>query len=213
MQSLAVVASLLGAALAGGAQAAEGDSREVRLWSEGPALRPVLGAGITVGGSPLKVQVVNPETGDVLRTDRIKFGQFWQFYGGVAARMGPRLSLQATYGYHMDSSSETDANFRFSRYPIELLAHYRTDSDWLLGGGLRYVTNVKFVGSGSAVISGGGHFELKNTTGAVIEAEYRVQQTLGLKLRYVAEKYEFKAPFEGQKVDGNHVGLLLSWYL
>jgi hypothetical protein len=212
MQSLAVVAALLGAALAGGAQAAEGDSREVRLWSEGPALRPVLGAGITVGGSPAKIEVIDPETNAVVRTDRIKFGQFWQFYGGVAARLGPRLSLQATYNYHMDSSSETDSNFRFSRYPIELLAHYRTDGDWLLGGGLRYVRDVKFVSSGEGVISGPGRIEFKNTTGLVLEAEYRMQQTLGLKLRYVAEKYELKA-FEGEKVDGNHVGLLLSWYL
>ena len=49
-----------------------------------------------------------------------------------------------------------------------------------------------------------------STAGAVVEGEYLFTPHVGVKLRYVSEK--FKPSNGGQSVDGSHAGLLLSYY-
>lgn len=55
--------------------------------------------------------------------------------------------------------------------------------------------------------------DFDNTTGLVVEGEYRTSSKLGFKLRHVSEKYDAKAPLSGVTVDGSHIGLLMNWYL
>lgn len=204
-----VTAALVGWALAGAAGAQEASKAP----AGGPALRPLLGLGLTVGGDPIPITYIDEETGDVQRVDYVKLGQFWQLYGGLEYQVGPRFSLQATLNYHADTSSDFGGVFRFSRYPVELLGHYHLSEEWRFGGGLRYIKNPKFVGSGERVIGGAFEVEFEDTTGLVLETEYRVNRSFGLKLRLVAEKYELKPPFDGDKLDGSHAGLMLNWYL
>jgi opacity protein-like surface antigen len=207
---------LMGAVLAGALAGAAGAQEADKPLAAGPALRPLLGLGLTVGGDPILVPYAEPDAPDVVtREDYIKFGQFWQFYGGVEYQVAPRFSLQATLGYHTDSSSDYGTVVRFSRYPLELLGHYHATPEWRFGGGLRYVKNARFLGD--VTLSEGGNsnfrFDFQDTTGLVLETEYRMSRSLGLKFRLVAEKYELEAPLDGDKVDGSHAGLMLNWYL
>jgi hypothetical protein len=50
-----------------------------------------------------------------------------------------------------------------------------------------------------------------STTGGVIEGEYLVTPNIGLKMRFVGEKYTPSAG--GPSADGNHVGFYFNWYL
>jgi len=172
----------------------------------GPAVRPLLGVGLTFGGDTLATTFFTDGT----QID-IKAGQLLQLHGGLEYRATPLLSVQATVGYHVDNSSASNGSVRFSRIPVELLGHFHASDKWLFGGGLRLVNSPKLSSSGAA--SSVGSVDFDNTTGTVIEGEYRTSFKLGFKLRYVSEKYEAKAPFTGATVDGSHIGLMMNWYL
>lgn len=171
----------------------------------GPAVRPLLGLGLTFGGDTLATTFF--ENGD--QTD-IKAGQLLQLYGGLEYRATALLSVQATVGHHFHNSSASNGSVRFARIPVELLGHFHTSDKWQFGGGLRLVSGPKLSGSGAA--SSLQTVEFDNTTGIVVEGEYRTNSRLGFKLRYVSEKYDTKPPFAAT-VDGSHIGLLMNWYL
>lgn len=171
-----------------------------------PAVRPLLGVGLTFGGDTLATAFFTNGN----QTD-IKAGQLLQLHGGLEYRATPLLSLQATVGYHVHNSSASNGSLRFSRIPVELLGHFHASDAWQFGGGLRLVSNARLAGSGAA--SSVQTVDFDNTTGLVVEGEYRTSSKLGFKLRYVSEKYETKAPLSGVTVDGSHIGLLMNWYL
>jgi len=176
-------------------------------------VRPLLGGGLTVGGDTLvDVTFVNA-AGQTLDTSRVKAGQLLQVYGGLEYQPVSRFSLQATVGYHWHNTEGADGQFKFSRYPVELLGHYHINDSWRVGAGARLVRRAKLELHSSNpgnLIDAVGKFD--NTTGTVIEGEYVVDRKVGFKLRYVSEKYQAPALFTG-KVDGSHVGLLVNWYL
>lgn len=198
----AVLAAGCCLALATGAQAGPESS-----------VRPVLGGGVTVGGDTLvDVTFVN-SAGQALDNSRVKAGQFLQVYGGLEYQPVSRFSLQATVGYHWHNTEGADGQFKFSRYPVELLGHYHINDNWRLGAGARLVRRPKLeLHSTNASNAGDAVVKFDNTTGTIIEGEYVVDRKLGFKLRYVSEKYQAPALFTG-KVDGSHVGLLVNWYL
>eukprot|EP01041_Mallomonas_annulata_P019536 gene19536-38925_t len=59
--------------------------------------------------------------------------------------------------------------------------------EWRIGFGARHVSNPKISSSGVANI---GSLKFESTLGSVVEAEYAMGRNVGVKLRYVAEKYE-----------------------
>jgi hypothetical protein len=187
------LAALLGVGLAGPVAAQDAGLS---------ALRPLVGMGLTFGGDTLAT--VFFDDGD---DQDIKAGQLVQFYVGAVYQAVPQFSVQATLGYHVDKSSGENASLRFARYPLELLGHYHIDDKWSFGGGVRFVSKPKVAGSGD--LSGlGGEFD--DTTGVVVEGEYRIAPQLGLKLRYVSEEY--KAAGVAEAADGSHVGFFATWY-
>lgn len=177
------------------------------------SVRPLLGGGLTVGGDTLvNVTLVN-KAGQPLENSRVKAGQLLQVYGGLEYQPVSSFSLQATMGYHWHNSEGADGQVKFSRYPVELLGQYHINENWRVGAGARFVRRTKLeLNSTNPANTGNAVFNFGNTTGTIIEGEYVVDRKLGLKLRYVSEKYDAPAPFPS-KVDGSHLGFLVNWYL
>jgi hypothetical protein len=165
-------------------------------------VRGVLGVGVTGGGDTLATVVYTDGS-----TDSIKSGGLVHLFGGAEFRLCTQVTMQATVGYHVDETNgASDGSLRFSRYPIELLAHYHVAPNFKLGGGARFVNNAKIDSRG---VLSGARVDFDNTVGAVIEGEWMVTPSIGLKLRYVNETYKGG----GVSVDADHGGFYFSWYL
>jgi hypothetical protein len=167
-----------------------------------PQMRGVLGGGVTFGGD--KLLTVEYENG--VEMD-LRAGGMIAMYGGIDYRVTDEFSFQATVGYHVDNTTARNADARFDRFPLEVLAYYHVSPTWRVGGGARYVSNPKLKTSGALNI---GNFSFDNTIGGVLEAEYLMGSNVGIKLRYVHETYESKQIVE--KIDGSHVGILANFY-
>jgi hypothetical protein len=165
-------------------------------------VRGVLGLGLTGGGDTLATVVYTDGS-----TDSIKSGGLVHVFGGAEFRLGPQVTMQATVGYHVDETSGySDGSLRFSRYPVEWLAHYHVAPNFKLGGGARFVNNAKIDSRG---VLSGARIDFDSTVGGVVEGEWMVTPWIGLKLRYVSERYKA----DGVSVDANHGGFYFSWYL
>lgn len=166
-------------------------------------LRFVLGAGITFGGD--KLATAYYDDGDEVD---LRAGDMVALVAGVDYRINQDFSVQGTVGYHVDRASADNGDMRFERIPFELLGYYHVNDKLRVGGGLRYVTGVKFRSSGAGDI---GDYKFKDTTSPVAEIEYLFTPRMGLKLRYVND--EFKEKDYGGKVKGDHVGIFANFYL
>jgi opacity protein-like surface antigen len=187
---------ILGAALALGATASA-------QAADASSFRFLLGAGITFGGDTL---ITVPFT-DGSRED-IKAGGLVQLYGGGEFRLGDKVALQATVGYHVnDTSAASNGGVRFTRVPVDLLAFYEVSDKIRLGGGAQFVSGPELKGSG---VASNVNSKFDSTTGAVLEGEYLFTPKTGLKLRYVSEK--FKRSGDGASFDGSHLGLMFNYY-
>lgn len=177
------------------------------------SVRPLLGGGVTAGGDTVVNVTFLNEAGQSLDTSRVKAGQLLQVYGGLEYQPVSRFSLQATMGYHWHNTEGADGQAKFSRYPVELLGQFHINENWRVGAGARFVRRAKLeLNSSNAANTGSAVFNFGNTTGTILEGEYVVDRKLGLKLRYVSEKYDAPTPFPS-KVDGSHLGFLVNWYL
>ena len=107
----------------------------------------------------------------------------------------------------MEEATASNGDVRFQRYPIELLAYYNVSPQWRIGGGVRYVSNPKLTSSGAAHI---GDLTFKNTVRGVLEGEYAMSDSIGIKVRYVQEQFENK--YNSHKTDANHVGVFANFY-
>jgi opacity protein-like surface antigen len=188
---------LLGAALALGtavsAQAADASA----------PFHFLLGAGLTYGGDTL---ITVPFTDG--SSDSIKAGGLIQLYGGGEYRFNEQFALQATVGYHInDTRAASNGSVRFTRVPVDLLALYSVTEKVRLGAGAQFVSSPELKGSG---VASNVSQKYDSTTGAIVEGEYLFTPHIGLKLRYVSEK--FTPSNGGAKVDGSHAGVMFSYY-
>lgn len=165
-------------------------------------LRFLVGGGLTFGGD--KLITVEYENG--IDMD-VRAGGMIAINAGIDYRVTDTFSFQATVGYHVDNTSASNADARFSRVPMELLAYYHVSPQWRVGGGARYVSKPKFKMSG---VIGNDNITFDNTVSGVVEAEYLLGRHAGFKLRYVHEKY--KHDWIDGKIDGSHVGILANYY-
>ena len=188
---------VLGAALTiGAAFSAQADD-------SGSSFRFLIGQGLTYGGDSL---IKAPFSDGSERV--FKAGGLAQFYGGGEYRLGDKIALQATIGYHINyAKASSDGNVRFTRVPVDLLALYSLADNVRVGGGAQFVSHPELKGSGLASNVSQAY---DSTVGAVVEGEYLFSPHIGLKLRYVSEK--FKPSNGGSSVDGSHAGLLFSYY-
>jgi opacity protein-like surface antigen len=166
-------------------------------------LRIVVGIGITGGGDKLATAHFDDGT-----TVNIKAGQGALFYGGVDYLVNDHFSFQGTFGYHIDDTpAAPNGSVKFERFPIELMAYVHPSPMWRIGGGVRYISSPKLKGSG---FGEGLDYKFENAVSGVVEAEYLHNEQFGIKLRYVAEKFEAKGV--PGKTSGNHVGLMANYY-
>jgi hypothetical protein len=164
----------------------------------------VFGAGLTTGGDTLATVVFSDGS-----SEDIKAGGLVHLFGGVEFRATQSVTMQVNVGYQIDDTSGgSNGSLRFSRYPIEALAHVQINPAFRVGGGVRFVNSPKVAGSG---VLNYVNIPYDSTTGAVIEGEVLVTPNIGLKLRAVTEKYKPKAG--GESADGNHIGFYFSWYI
>ena len=179
------------------------EHRETLIVNQKKPFRYLVGMGFTSGGDTLFDASYSDGS-----TDSVTAGGELMFYGGVDYRLNDVVSLQGTLGYHFDSTKPaTNGEVSFNRWPLELLAYYHVKESFRLGGGFRIINNPKLEGSG---IASSVSESYANTMGLVIEGEYLVGPTFGIKLRHVSEKY--KVSGGSSSIDGSHLGILASFY-
>lgn len=163
----------------------------------------VAGIGITAGGD--KVATARYTDGSSVN---IKAGSGLALLAGAEYRLNPEFSVQGTVGYHIHFTPEaSNGDASFSRVPFELLGYFHANQKWRVGGGLRHTTAVKLNGKGAASYL---DRDFQNANGAIVEVEYFATPNLGIKTRFVSEK--FKPEYSSREVSGNHFGLLLNAY-
>jgi len=165
--------------------------------------RFLVGAGLTFGGDTL---ISVPFT-DGSRED-IKAGGLVQLYGGGEFRVGDKVAIQATLGYHVnDTKAASNGSVRFTRIPVDLLAIYQFNDNVRLGAGAQFVSGAELKGSG---VASNVNAKFDSTTGAILEGEYLFSPKTGVKVRYVSEK--FQPTGSSIKIDGSHLGLMFNYY-
>ena len=164
----------------------------------------VLGAGLTFGGDKLATVVYTDGS-----SDSINAGDGLLFHAGLDYRIDEAFSFQGTLGFHMDVTKPAkNGDVAFTRIPLDLLAYYNINDAFRIGGGARIVSSPKLEGSGDAVNI---QESFASTMGLVIEGEYMVGSTVGIKLRHVSESY--KPTGSPVSIDGSHFGVLVNFYL
>jgi hypothetical protein len=159
--------------------------------------------GFTGGGDKIaNVEYTDGTDGDVT------FGSLIQLGAGVDYRFNESFSMQASINDHISSEGADNGAIRFTRFPMELIGYYNVTPQWRVGGGVRYVSGAKIKSRGVAASFGNGDFD--NAIGGIVEAEYAMGDRVGIKLRYVSEKYQLSGT--NAKASGNHVGVFGAFY-
>jgi hypothetical protein len=170
----------------------------------------VLSGGLTFGGDTIyTANYTNGTSVDIKGGGLVQLGAgaLWQ-YDTIP------LALSFTANYHVDSTTASNGEAKFSRTPYEAIAYYTGVNRWRFGAGLRSVHSAK----ATAEINGAREtLTFKNTTGAVIEAGFGITPKAWINVRYVSEKYQpdrFTATngqtttvINGDSVDGSHIGV------
>jgi len=166
-------------------------------------VRVMLGMGLTAGGDKLATTAYTDGT-----SVNIKAGSGGQFYAGADYRINESFSVQGNIGVHVHFTPEaSNGDASFKRVPVELIGYFHIAPQWRLGAGARFISNAKLSGSGFA---SGLDYKFKNTTGAVLEAEYLWTPHVGFKLRGVSEEYTVER--NNAKLSGSHIGVALNYY-
>ncbi len=163
---------------------------------------------ITFGGDELiEVEVENDFFGD--ENEDIKAGESAAFaLGGAYQFYDVPLQLQATIGYHTDGIFADNGDVDFSRKPLELLAFYSVNKH-RFGAGITHHFDPEFEVDFDFQRPYGVDF--KDATGFVLQYDYRVASFLALGARLVNIDYEPENRFRGPDVEGDHVGLLITF--
>ncbi len=171
-------------------------------------VRPLVGFGFTAGGDTIATVYYQNSSVD---ESKVHAGALFAVHGGLELRFTNRLSTQFLVGYHVDQVRASNATVRWSRTPVEWLGHcYLTD--WFrLGGGARYSANAELHTSGVASNTI-PDTSFKPKLGGVIEGEFFPYRSVGIKVRYVNEKFKVRSSFSSETLDGSHGGVYVGYY-
>lgn len=183
--------------------------------------RPFVGLGFTSGGDTLlKVNLVpKGGSGPTYRED-VSSGGGIDLRFGFSRRLDELpLTLQVAGAYHNDQVNGIEGEkIRFRRMPLEATLLWHATERARVGFGVRKAThpvfkldNVKFNVDGQQVRVS-GEADLKASTGFIVEAEYALTPSWGLKGRYVFESYRYRDDPQGEKFEANHLGVMSVWY-
>ena len=178
--------------------------------------RALAGVGYTFGGDTLVNISLTPKNGASGPTyyEDLSGGAGLDLRLGGEYRFSNNFRMQAMVAYHNDQANGETAHASYRRVPVELLGHWRAGENWWLGGGIRrsfYGTLDREAGfkSGAATLPA-AKWDIKFSTGAVLEAEYMMSKNWGLKMRAVKEKGLMEDDTE--KFSADHVGAILTYY-
>lgn len=164
----------------------------------------VVSLGLTFGGDELvTVRVDRDFSGE--DDESIKAGELVQFAGGFLYEKN-KFQLQTTLGYYVDGIFGENGETSFTRWPIEVLAFWKTDK-LRLGTGITHHLNPEFeldIDYEQKI-----EVDFDDATGFIIQGDYLIIDSLALGLRFTNIEYEEKDT--GSKVDGDSVGLILSY--
>ena len=183
--------------------------------------RPFVGLGFTSGGDTLlKVNLVPRGGNGTTYREDVSSGGGIDLRIGFSRRLGELpLTLQLSGAYHNDQVNGIEGEkIRFRRMPIEATLLWHATDRTRIGFGVRKATrpvfkldNVKFDVDGQRVTAS-GQASLKASTGFIVEAEYALTPSWGLKGRYVFENYRYREDPQGEKFEANHLGVMSLWY-
>ncbi|MBT9610732.1 hypothetical protein [Aquabacterium sp.] len=183
--------------------------------------RPFVGLGFTSGGDTLlKVNLVPRGGNGTTYREDVSSGGGIDLRIGFSRRLGELpLTLQLSGAYHNDQVNGIEGEkIRFRRMPIEATLLWHATDRTRIGFGVRKATrpvfkldNVKFDVDGQRVTAS-GQASLKASTGFIVEAEYALTPSWGLKGRYVFESYRYREDPQGEKFEANHLGVMSLWY-
>ncbi len=141
----------------------------------------------------------------------IKAGGSYNFKLGSELRFKEiPLQLQLSLAYHYNNDEASNADARYTRWPVEALAYYNFDKKWRLGGGLHYVTQPKYTYKFENDPQ--YTFKFEPSLGYVVEGEYFFSSATSVALRYVKVSLPWNyGPYSG-KLDGSHWGFGLNIY-
>ena len=169
----------------------------------GSSFKFLAGVGVAAGGDTLATVQFTDGT-----RQNVKAGGGGTFYAGGEYRGHDKFSIQATLGYHFQTTAAaSNGDVTFSRIPVDLLAFYHLSDKLRIGGGLQVVNSPRLKGTG---VANNIDMDFDTATGAVLEGEYLFTPSLGMKVRYVSQNYTETGT--SNSANGNHLGLLLNFH-
>lgn len=175
------------------------------------ALRYTAGLGYTSGGD--EIVVPDRQGGPTLR---LRAGQLQMTFAGIEYQTSPQLSTQVTVGLHTVAKrsivNSASRDVLFVRVPVEVLERYHVTPRWNVAAGLRVALGASVIDIQNATIDTD---RFNDAVSPVVETEFRYRPEIGVKLRYVSEKFRVRhgAGGAGERIDASHVGLLVGVYL
>lgn len=184
--------------------------------------RPFVGLGFTSGGDTmLKVNLVPQGGSGTTYREDVSSGGGIDLRFGFSRRLGELpLTLQLAGAYHNDQVNGIEGSkYRFRRIPLEATLLWHATDRTRIGFGVRKAThaalkidNGRFTTAQGTEITVSGKDALKASTGFIVEAEYALTPSWGLKGRYVFESYRYRDDPQGEKFEANHLGVMSLWY-
>lgn len=164
--------------------------------------------GYSVGGDRL----VSGNYANTGNSYSIRAGKGLEVMVGAEYQIVPLWSARATLGWHEDSTNATNGEFKFQRYPLELVGLYELAPSWRVGAGLHRANSAKF--SSSGVVSSAGSASFDGSTGLALVGQYLFTPSsgnnklrTGIEAKYVKENFTRKN--SQTKFNGDHLSLAL----
>lgn len=178
-------------------------------------VRTFVSFGPTMGGDVL----VNGRYTNTGKDFTLRAGQGLQAMLGMQYQWSSAWSGQAALGYHYDKTNGVEGDFKFTRFPLEMMVHYAVNDDWRVGVGVHYSLDPKFKGVGNQ--SYYGSTVLKSSPGPIAEVQYMLWPLSGsgpgrgaaggISMKVVEETFRVKGSNSVER-SGQHLGISLFSY-
>lgn len=178
-------------------------------------VRTFVSFGPTMGGDVL----VNGRYTNIGKDFTLRAGQGLQAMLGLQYQWSSSWSGQAALGYHYDKTNGDGWDFKFTRFPLEMMVHYAVNDDWRVGVGVHYSLDPKFKGVGNKAFY--GSTVLKSSPGPMAEVQYMLWPLSasgsgrgaagGISLKVVEETFRVKGSNSVER-NGQHLGISLFSY-